>query len=271
MQPADAKTTRVASTSAIRVSSHSQPVSGPQHQPGARDRQRDDVGHGDAGQRGTPGHANRALVRTAVRREDLVVSPVRPLCCRFSTSSPGDTTDAGPGDDGGAVTVYLVIGVVGLVLVAVSLVLGDLFDGAFDALAGDVFSSAVIGGLRLGLRLRRRAIAGDRLAVPSSRCPSGSPPASSSAGSPGLADPAGPRRRQRRPSPPTTPWAAPDGSSAAIPADGFGAVRRDDRRPQRAAQREGRADPVEPGTEVHVTGILSPTAVAVAPVWTELT
>ena len=43
-------------------------------------------------------------------------------------------------------TTFLVIGIVGLVLVGVSLVLGDLFDGVFDVLAGDVFSSAVIGG-----------------------------------------------------------------------------------------------------------------------------
>ena len=43
-------------------------------------------------------------------------------------------------------TVFLVLGVVGLVLLALSLVLGDLFGGALDALPGDVFSSAVIGG-----------------------------------------------------------------------------------------------------------------------------
>jgi membrane protein implicated in regulation of membrane protease activity len=44
------------------------------------------------------------------------------------------------------VTTYLVIGVVGLLLLAASLVLGDVLDGALDALAGDWFSSAVIGG-----------------------------------------------------------------------------------------------------------------------------
>ena len=43
-------------------------------------------------------------------------------------------------------TVFLVLGVVGLVLLGLSLLLGDLFGGALDALAGDVFSSAVIGG-----------------------------------------------------------------------------------------------------------------------------
>jgi membrane-bound ClpP family serine protease len=40
---------------------------------------------------------------------------------------------------------FLVIGVIGLIVLAISLVVGDLFDGALDALAGDVFSSAVIG------------------------------------------------------------------------------------------------------------------------------
>lgn len=43
-------------------------------------------------------------------------------------------------------TTFVVIGVVGLVLLAVSLLLGDLLDSALDALAGDAFSTAVIGG-----------------------------------------------------------------------------------------------------------------------------
>ena len=54
-------------------------------------------------------------------------------------------------------TTFMVIGLVGLVLLLVSLVVGDLFDGVFDALAGDVFSSAVIGGFVVRVRLRRRA------------------------------------------------------------------------------------------------------------------
>ena len=41
---------------------------------------------------------------------------------------------------------FLVLGVVGLALLVVSLVMRDLFDGVFDALPGDVFSSAVLGG-----------------------------------------------------------------------------------------------------------------------------
>jgi hypothetical protein len=42
------------------------------------------------------------------------------------------------------VTTFLVIGVAGLVLLAASLVVGDLLDGALDVLPGDAFSSAVI-------------------------------------------------------------------------------------------------------------------------------
>lgn len=47
-------------------------------------------------------------------------------------------------------TALVVVGAVGLLLLLVSLVLGDLFDGvlggALDALAGDTFSTAVLGG-----------------------------------------------------------------------------------------------------------------------------
>src|SRR4051812_5872456 len=57
---------------------------------------------------------------------------------------PGLRLRSAPRTERGAVmTTFLVIGIVGLVLVGVSLVLGDLFDGVLDALAGDVFSSAV--------------------------------------------------------------------------------------------------------------------------------
>ncbi len=43
-------------------------------------------------------------------------------------------------------TVFLVLGIAGLVLLAVSLVAGDVLDGALDALEADWLSSAVIGG-----------------------------------------------------------------------------------------------------------------------------
>ena len=55
----------------------------------------------------------------------------------------------------------------------------------------------------------------------------------------------------------------------AIPADGFGAIRL--MIGGHSVQLNAKAEaPVEPGTEVHVTQILSPTAVLVAPVWNEL-
>lgn len=43
-------------------------------------------------------------------------------------------------------TTFLVIGVVGLALLAFSLLAGDLLDGIFDVLSADWFSSAVVGG-----------------------------------------------------------------------------------------------------------------------------
>ena len=64
------------------------------------------------------------------------------------------------------VTTFLVIGVIGLALLGISLVLGDLLDGVFDALAGDVFSSAVIGGFVSAFGFGARARAGRRRARP---------------------------------------------------------------------------------------------------------
>ena len=54
-----------------------------------------------------------------------------------------------------------------------------------------------------------------------------------------------------------------------IPADGFGTVRL--MIGGHSVQLNAKAEaPVEPGAEVHVTQILSPTAVLVAPVWNQL-
>ena len=56
---------------------------------------------------------------------------------------------------------------------------------------------------------------------------------------------------------------------SAIPADGLGTIRL--AIGGHTVQLSARSDhPVEPGTEVHVTEILSPTSVRVAPVWNEL-
>jgi membrane-bound ClpP family serine protease len=165
-------------------------------------------------------------------------------------------------------TTFLVIGIVGLALVGVSLVLGDIFDGVFDVLAGDVFSSAVIGGFvsafGFGAALMQSIGTPAVLSVPV-----------------GIA--AGV----------VVGWLAwwltklvKDGGSdgtltsddalgrsgrviTAIPADGFGAIRL--MIGGHSVQLNAKAEAaVDPGTEVHVTQILSPTAVLVAPVWNEL-
>jgi len=167
------------------------------------------------------------------------------------------------------VTTFLVIGIVGLVLVGVSLVLGDLFDGVFDVLAGDVFSSAVIGGFVSAFGFGAAVLQG--IGAPALL----SVPVGIAAGV-------------------AVGWLAwwltklvKDGGSDAtltpedalgrsgrvispIPADGFGAVRL--MIGGHSVQLNARSErPIEPGTEVHVTEILSPTAVQVAPVWNELT
>ncbi len=165
-------------------------------------------------------------------------------------------------------TTFLVIGIAGLVLVGVSLVLGDLFDGVLDVLAGDVFSSAVLGGFvsafGFGAALMQGIGAPAILSVPV-----------------GIA--AGV----------VVGWLAwsltrlvKDGSSdgtltaddalgrsgrviTAIPDGGFGAIRL--MIGGHSVQLNAKAEtPVEPGTEVHVTQILSPTAVLVSPVWNQL-
>jgi hypothetical protein len=43
-------------------------------------------------------------------------------------------------------TAFIVIGVVGLLLLVVSLVLGEVFDGLFDGIGGDVISTAAVAG-----------------------------------------------------------------------------------------------------------------------------
>ena len=166
-------------------------------------------------------------------------------------------------------TTFLVIGLVGLALVAVSLVLGDLFDGVFDALAGDVFSSAVIGGFVSAFGFGAALMQG-----------LGTPAVVSVPVGLGAGVVVG-----------SLAWwltkLVKDGGSdatltaddalgrsgrviSAIPADGFGAVRL--MIGGHSVQLNAKAEtPVEPGTEVHVTAILSPTAVLVAPVWNELT
>ena len=165
-------------------------------------------------------------------------------------------------------TTFLVIGLIGLVLLGISLVLGDLFDGIFDALAGDVFSSAVVAGFvaafGFGGGIAQAAGGPLLLAVPvgivagvgfgwfaawlTRLLRDGG-----SDGTPATGDALG-----------------RDGTvTSDIPGDGFGTVRV--LLGGHVVRLNARADrPVAAGTEVHVTSILSPTAVTVAPVWDEL-
>ena len=183
---------------------------------------------------------------------------------------PGLRLGFAPRTDGAerAMTTFLVIGIVGLVLVGVSLVLGDIFDGVFDALAGDVFSSAVIGGFVSAFGFGAALMQG--IGTPAVL----SVPVGIAAGV-------------------LVGWLAwwltrlvKDGGSdgtltaddalgrsgrviTSIPADGFGTVRL--MIGGHSVQLNAKAEaPVDQGTEVHVTQILSPTAVLVAPVWNEL-
>ncbi|WP_457206518.1 hypothetical protein [Nocardioides sp. P5_C9_2] len=164
-------------------------------------------------------------------------------------------------------TLFMVIGVAGLVLLLVSIVVGDLFDGALDALAGDAFSSAVIGAFvaatGFGAAAAQGAL-GTALAIPV-----------------GLVTGT------------AFAWFAwwltrllRDGSSDAtlttddtigregrvisqIPVGGLGVV--DILVGGHTVRLNARAEqPIAPGTAVHVTSVLSPTSVTVAPVWPEL-
>lgn len=159
---------------------------------------------------------------------------------------------------------FLVIGIIGLVVLVISLLAGDLFDGAFDALAGDVFSSAVIGAFvaatGFGGAAAQALGAPGPLAVPVGLAAGAAfgwfaywltrlIRGGGSDDTPSIGDTLG-----------------RDGRVVSdIPAEGFGVVQilvggHSLRLNARAEQ------PLEPGTRVYVTSVLSPTAVTVAPV-----
>ncbi|MCW2794013.1 MAG: hypothetical protein JWO76_3111 [Nocardioides sp.] len=169
-------------------------------------------------------------------------------------------------------TTFLVIGIAGLALLAVSLLFGDLFDGMLgglgDALSSDWFSSAVAAGFvsafGFGGALAQEAGAPALVAVPVgvvagvafgwfaswlTRLLRGG----------GSDD-----------TPSTDDTLGRDATVVTgIPADGFGVVRV--QLGGHVLRLNARADrPIEAGTDVHVTGVLSPTAVTVAPVWNDL-
>lgn len=164
-------------------------------------------------------------------------------------------------------TTYLVIGVVGLVLLGVSLLFADLLDGAFDALSADWISTAVIGGFVSAFGF------GGALAI--------------GVGAPHLVALlvgaatgvlagwfAAWLTRAVRGGGSGESLRADDlvGHDAVvitdIPAAGFGVVRV--RVGEHALQLNAKAEVAIPtGTSAHVTGVLSPTAVTVAPLSTE--
>ncbi len=165
-------------------------------------------------------------------------------------------------------TMFLVIGLVGLGLLALSLVLGDVIDGAFDALAGDAFSSAVLGAFIAATGFGGAAVQGF-----------GAPTA--------VALPVGLGAgvlfgglalwftRLVRDGGSDATLTVDDSIGregrvvTAIPADGFGVVNIlvGGHTMRLNAKAE---EPIDPGTQVHVTSVLSPSAVTVAPVWGEL-
>jgi hypothetical protein len=163
------------------------------------------------------------------------------------------------------VTVFLVLGIAGLVLLAVSLLVGDLLDGVLDALEADWLSSAIIGGFVSAFGFGAAAVDG--------------------AGGPGtvaLAVGAGAgvvvgwfawwltRLVKNGPSDGTVSIADSVGLVGKvitdIPSDGYGVVRVVVGGHSLQVNASSGL-PVIAGTEVHVTEVLSPTAVRVAAVW----
>lgn len=172
-------------------------------------------------------------------------------------------------------TTFLIIGAVGLALLLVSLVIGDLLDGfvggLLDWLESDWFSTAAIGGFVSAFGFGGAIAAG----------PLGTLPAIGIGAGAGL----------------IFAWfalwltrllkeehtdAAPSGDDAVgrdaavittIPAGGFGVIRvtLGGHTVTYNAKAPDTDEPIAPGTAVHVTGVLSPTAVIVAPTWREIT
>ena len=169
-------------------------------------------------------------------------------------------------------TTYLILGIVGLVVLGVSLLVGDVLDGllggALDGLGGDWFSTEVVGGFVSALGF------GGAIAV--------------SAGAPGpialavglvvgtaFAWMAAKLTRLVRGAGTDEAPAAADVVGhqgvvlSAIPDDGFGTIRV--YVGGHTLRYNASADlGLEAGSQVHVTSVLSPTAVTVAPMWSEL-
>lgn len=165
-------------------------------------------------------------------------------------------------------TTFLVIGVIGLVLLAVGLVLADLFDGMLDALPGDAFSTAVIGAFVAATGFGGAAAeAGGAPGIVSV-------PTGLAAGVVFAWFAAWLTRLVKDGGSDATPAVEDALGQAgrvvtAVPEAGYGVV--DVLVGGHAVRLNARAEqPLEAGAEVYVTTVLSPTAVEVAPVWRAL-
>ncbi len=167
-------------------------------------------------------------------------------------------------------TVFLVLGFVGLALVLVSLLVGDhleaAFGGAFNALEGDVFSTAVIGGFVSAFGFGAAAADGGGLPTPLTLVIGGV-----SGGVVGWFAWWLTRLVKDGPSDGTVSISDTVGQVGkvltAIPGgDSYGVVRVSVGGHVMQCNASSLLA-IEAGAEVSITGVLSPTAVTVAPVW----
>lgn len=165
-------------------------------------------------------------------------------------------------------TVYLVLGVVGLVVVTVSLLVGDLFESVLDGLGADWFSTEVVGGFVSALGF------GGAIAV-SAGAPGGVAVVIGLVVGTAFAFLAGWLTRLVRGGgtddlPEANDTIGREGVViSGVPADGYGTV--EIRLGGHTLRYNARADlELATGSRVHVTAVMSPTAVRVAPVWSAL-
>lgn len=162
-------------------------------------------------------------------------------------------------------TTFLIIGACGLVVLLVSLLVGELLEGVLDGVPGDWFSTEVVGAFVAALGFGGALATG--LGAPTGLAVG----AGVGAGVLFGAFAAWFTRLVRSGGEEATPstddvlgWDARVVSP--IPADGLGVVTV--RRGGHLLRFNARAEVALPtGAEVHVTGVLSPTAVTVAPLW----
>jgi hypothetical protein len=162
-------------------------------------------------------------------------------------------------------TTFLVIGACGLVVLVLSLLVGELLEGVLDGVGGDWFSTEVVGAFVAALGFGGALAEAQGLPLPVATG------VGVGAGVVFGAFAAWLTRLVRSGGTEATPstedvlgWDARVVSP--IPLDGLGVVTV--RRGGHLLRFNARAEQALPtGAEVHVTGVLSPTAVTVAPLW----